>query len=95
MTNSQHRVALVVSIVLLGAGGALLLAAAALAYQAGIIADATGAVGSLRPVDAAILVVGGLATAGGIATMLMRALILRSGPSRQPGPEARSTSAAG
>lgn len=55
---------------LVSAGFALLLAFAAATFEAGIIVDAAGGVGTLTPVHAAIGVGGGILVVAGIATFV-------------------------
>ncbi|MBF4580658.1 hypothetical protein [Frigoribacterium sp. VKM Ac-2530] len=62
----------IVSVALLSSGIAILLAAAALAFQGGIIADSTGGVGGITPVETVMWVVAPVLAILGLVLLFVR-----------------------
>ncbi|MBD8583075.1 hypothetical protein IFT90_00735 [Frigoribacterium sp. CFBP 8766] len=62
----------IVSVALLSSGIVLLLAAAALAFQGGLIADSTGGVGGITPVESVMWIVAPLLAILGLVLLFVR-----------------------
>lgn len=62
----------IVSVALLSSGIVLLLAAAALAFQGGLIADSTGGVGGITPVESVMWIVAPLLAILGLVLFFVR-----------------------
>ncbi|MBD8139876.1 MULTISPECIES: hypothetical protein [unclassified Frigoribacterium] len=68
----KSEVTTTASVALLASGTAVLLCAAALAFQSGIIADSTGGVGGISPVEKVMWVTGLLLLGLGIVFVFIR-----------------------
>lgn len=71
-TSKKAATMKIVSVALLSSGIAILLAAAALAFQGGIIADSTGGVGGITPVETVMWVVAPVLASLGLVLLFVR-----------------------
>jgi hypothetical protein len=62
---------LIVAVALLASGAAMLLTAAALVFENGMIADATGGMGSLTAVEAGTWIVAALLLIAGVVALIV------------------------